>query len=672
MVKEKFLLIAVFLCLTACPKKNPETPAPVDSVPPISEDGGDMPGDSRKADVAEPVLPQTGAAAPSLEGKAPGDSRKASVAEPAPPQAGGDIVAPVPVDSAASVEAKKPASPISSALANDRFELKELADKSGYEITWDEVVKSDAVKGRGGSPLFDFYFFTVVNLLDDKLKGEKSNSAFHREFVHLCKQSDCAKGLDITKIDSQAMGVILHRVSSLKRFSVGLYDESDFAKSLETILFLQGYLSLSEWGPRQYQIAIKNEKDYEQPEDLPHRQAVRQNIMANESITEILVNLPHQFGPGLQQEGFYQHYDANVFIELGRFIRERNLNLRIMGGCGTYCVNYLLPAAQTIIIEPYGYIYTEGSIRGLLVGAQSVISAQRDYQLQQLEEQWLPQLIKPPVPATDESAKPESLLVQHVTKVMLMGFGLDPDSASEKTTEQQKQMASRFIEDLALFGKVTWEAEEFREFVRLVGEYQNEKNKVLRDWSEKDIEGFVKGMDTENQRHFLEKLALFVQMNYIDVEKNKRWINYLTDLRWLEQYTVPYFQEVRESLHSQTSYTYVALLDLIPHLVQDIAYGKAFAVPKVYYPVPEKEKPSVAALSAGLLRLLGMNVIGENNRDMLVKGWGDRVLYLNEEVIQNCQFFESLNSSIGAVAVGLVPQAYHTKEIFEECTTLPQ
>ena len=693
MVKEKFLLIAVFLCLTACPKKNPETPAPVDSVPPISEDGGDMPGDSRKADVAEPVLPKPSgdAAAPSLEGggeDTPGGSSKADVAEPVLPKPSGDAAAPslegggedIPGDSAKadvaesalpkpsgdaaapSLEGKASGDSSKADVAEpvseeDFVEIsKIIASEMGFEIQWDDMIHSRVFQSLDldDVSLLNVYLFYAIGSLDRNLKEGRTEQV-KEQFTHLCKSPDCETGLDITKINSDAIHLILYEASLEDPKAIKIFDKA--GKPTETMVFLQGQLSPTGWSPTHYQQDLEM-GIIKKPADVIHIQIMKRALSQAHNIREVLVNLPYQFGP---EPG--QHYDANVFIELGRFIRERNLSLRVVGSCGTYCVNYLLPAAQAVIIESYGYIYTEGSIHGLFEGGRLAAVSQFDYQLQELKEEWLPKMNKP-----ESGAEGNNRLVEYVRAGMLLSFGLvTMPGTAEKTRIQQRNMVNLFLENLRGFGQSKWESGKWEAFSTHVTEYQGSVNRSIRDWERKDIEGFIQSINNDKQGYFLEGLALYMQI-YND-EKTKRWSGYLSHLVWTKKYTTPYRNEMESSLISQTSYNYGRLLDLIPHLIKDTLYEIFFNVPKTYYPAPEEEKPYVAVLSAGLLRLLGMNVIGENNRDMISKMWQDRVLYLDEKVIQNCKFFESLDSHINKDRIGQSSQPAYTRETFNDCVS---
>ena len=536
-------------------------------------------------------------------------------------------------------------------------ELKEMANQLGYGITWDEVVNSEAVKGRGGSPLFHFYLLLAINSLDSTLKDDKTGTAYRNQFISLCKDLDCEKGLDLDKITSDTIVAVLRFFSIKDPFPVDIYEDDEATKLRGKVWFLQGFLSPHGMGPDRYQTAIAK-GDYETPGDLPHREALRRAILSDRSVKEILVNLPHQFG--LERN---QHYDANVFMELGRFIKSRNLSLRIIGGCGTFCANYLLPSAEKVIIEPYGYIYTQGGIHGLLAGAKSAMSSQVDDQLKELRKEWLPVLTNNISSSPNQpSEKPDSLLVEFVTQGMALLFGLTTLSElPEKTPKQRKAIMNDFIGGLKIFGRPRWGEDFWEEFSDHFSRYQTITGKSFQNWTKKDdITGFVRSMDNEGQRHFLERIALFMEIHY-SREEIPRQIAYINDLEWLGSYTTPYYQQMGRDLESELFYTYDMLLNLIPQLVRDRAYELMFSVPKTFYAVPEEEKPFVAAPSAGLLRQLGLRVTGEVNLRMLVRNRKDKVLYLDEEIIKKCEFFESLHFHTGKTA------AFSTKEAFQTC-----
>ena len=594
-----------------------------------------------------------------------------------------------------------------------------------YVIKWEDIVHSDVMKNRGGSPLFHFYLTYWSNRLDLVLKSGQMPKESIKELTPFCLDPDCLKGLDTAKINPALVHLILYYTSQGPLETVTPFDgTATHPQKSEALVFLSGALSFPGWGVREMRLMqeqikkkIKTEEDFLQWKRLNRLKA----FATKYNVTEFVVNLPHQFGSGAGIPGSLSHYDVGVFIELGRFIKKRKMDLRIVGGCGPHCANYLLPAAKTVIIEPYGYIYTEGSIHGLLLGGALSESAQRDYQIQQIKER-LPVLLQDksdvPVsgvasaspsgaampeaakqmefssdtdildsvvsaeggplpgamekPSSSQREEPSSPLVQYVTTNMLLALGrIDILSGiADKMNIQTKELSDKFVENLTAWGQSVWGTGVWQHFkTHIFDPYQRDKRKSFREWTKEDIKDFIRSMDNKDQRHFLEELAIFMRAVSVDF---RRYTVYLGGLDWLwTEHTQTYHQEVGGSLLSQVPYTYDMLLDVIPHIVRDVGYDEVFLVPKTYYAVPERDKPYVAAPSAGLLRLLGMNVVGENNRDALQANMGDKVLYLNEKSIQNCEFFKTLSSHFKEAAKGHVPQPAYTRETFNKCLLGP-
>lgn len=547
----------------------------------------------------------------------------------------------------------------------DFSKLRASMSKGEFDIKWDDVANSRAVKNRGASVQFHVYLVYWLRLLNADLKDEQFQ--LKKVFAHLCQQSGCSKGLDMNKVGPKDIPLVLqyanYRAGSvLKIRTAG-----------KNMVFLQGFVS--DLGLHDYREAM--EEAVRTLQALPDRQSIQQirDFVEKHNATEISVNLPHQFGPDLNvflwpPIDLNGHYNVGAFMELGRFIKEKNLNLRILGGCGTHCVNYLLPAARTVIIEPYGFVYTKGSVHGLFYGASNAQIAQRDYHLQQFRETWLPQL-KTATPLPLESAdvlksgglatgllqqKPPSRLVSFVSIQMLQGFGVLQNPTSVGMTEAQRaEGIYNFSVDLSNWGQSVWEQVMRSEFSTIVTEHQQKKRRSFKNWTGEDIIDFVLSMDNDKQRYLLEELAVFFRMHRDP--KVRGWRRYIVDLEWLRQHTVSYRREITVSLSSQTLYDYGMLLDVTANLVRDRRYEEVFSVPKTHYAVSESDKPYVAAPSEELLRALGINVKGENRREILAMNWGNKVLYLDSKTIQNC---ELMNFEI-----------FHTKETFEKCLSRP-
>ena len=555
-----------------------------------------------------------------------------------------------------------------SASSKDFAALKKYATtdmKEKFRITWawDDLVNSPALKDRGGSDLFHFHLFGVIGSLDLFLRDNERTPEDKKQFAHLCRDPECSEGLDLDKITPSDLHVILDSAGWKPPSPLPIPDK-DEGKPPEIVWFLQGFLSSPDVGPAYYRSLIEN-GGYETPSDSPHIKNIKETLAGIKNLSEVVVNLPQQFGWGEKR-----HQDVNLFMQLGRIIKQRNLTVRIMGRCGTVCANYLLPAARTVIMEPYGFIYTEGSIKGFYLGGEFVAPLQREYQLRKWRKEWLPQFQPAP-----ESPKGSSydLLVEFVEKGMLMGFDLQtgsgPFAASDAVTEQQrKKRVSGFMTHLQGWGRSQWGAEVWEEFAEVVlEEYRSGVGRSPRDWDSEDVKGFVRSLANEEQGHFLEKLALFLKFS--GDEETHKWTSYLNNMKWLKRHTTSYHKEVTGTLPSQIPpYNYEGLLDLISHLTRDAGYESVFSVPKTYYATPESEKPHGVFLSADLLRKSGINIIGENNWHVLPDIVKDQDLYLDERTIKKCQFFRSLYLHVAAAQMGQLPSPVFTKDTFTVCT----
>ena len=516
-----------------------------------------------------------------------------------------------------------------------------------FQIPWEDIVYFNVVGNQNGSEQFCFYLFHVFNLINDGLKS--SHPLISKGYAHLCHDSGCGNGLDTTKVTPGDLHLMLKYAGFEDTVKVESHRETaQGLQSLGAVVFLQGNLSSPGWGPSRYELFLNQGVE---ERDLGHRKTLQKTMdfINNHDVQEILVNLPHQFGLG-----HHYHYDVNVFIELGLFIREKDLDLRIVGRCGTLCANYLVPSARRVIIEPYGHIYTEGGIYGLHQEVHLVFPEQRDYLTEKFKKEWLPRL-KAGVAGPDgedpllsegtrEADTDEDIqlgLAGFVEKYLLRFLGAmeDKDTLSAKEREQKQRKVSNFQKILKEWADLVWEDGKWEAFSKdIVKRWEIVSGRPFKDWTTGGIRQFVRGLDNEDQRYVLEDLALFIKI-HIDPEVRESYY-YLRDLDWLIERTLPYQMYIRDPhLSSQTDYSYSELLNVAAYLTRDYRYQKTFSVLKPYYNVPEKDKYDALMFSAELLRKVGVNVQGENHLKWLTLDWGENVLYLNEEDIDSCDFF---------------------------------
>lgn len=482
-----------------------------------------------------------------------------------------------------------------------------------YGITYDQVVNLPAMK-KGGSDLFYFYVFEFLNHVHESLQGKTDDmDPKHKElFRYFCYDSGCDKGLDLAKIRSSDIFSLLTFLSTY--YPPNCASERQIgSRHFEAVAFLQGLLAPFGFNP--YHFSLEQEKKAE------HISVLGQFLdqLKLRDIKKIIVNLPDQSD---------YHYDVISFLNLGYHIKERQMDLHIIR-CGTYCANYLLPAARAVYIEPYGYIHSKGTIDGRFNNAFHAAKKERDYWIDQLRIEWLP-------------GQSESDMVQFIKSHMTAAFGFPPPPQKIPDRHSRKEMARGFQKSLTEWIKAVWGDEKWELFSKtVISDYETHARKKFKDFRRKNISGFVESMNTDKNRSFLKDMAIFFKMH---TEDNKERLDsigdYVKTLEWLFIGISDYLLKV--TTVSKTGYSYWNVLKLTGYLARDRHYERLFSVPRTYYTVPEKDRPyDVVVPSADILRALGLPVTGENSKEMLRWDFENRVLYLDERKIQSCKFFAS-------------------------------
>ena len=508
-----------------------------------------------------------------------------------------------------------------------------------FEITYSQVVNLPVLKG--GSDLFYFYMLQGLNFIHDSLKGdiEGMDPSYQKGMDYLCQDSGCNEGLDLSKLDAKAVSDLLTLLSWFDSTCSGGTRIGE--KTVEAVAFLQGWLAPAGWNP--YFSLSDSDEEESANSDLKNKikakQISRKHIrfvkgMETEGVTKVIVNLPDQF----------RHYqDIGPFVALGRTVKLKKMDLHIIR-CGTYCANYLLPAARTVTLEPHGYIYTRGSATGAFNDTSLAVEEERRYRLKRLREDWLPQLQTPEI-------------VSFVQTQMTRAVGFPPPPQKKLSRKARKEAFDSFEQSLAIWAETVWGADRWIHFQEAVHDYGSDFRKRFKDFDRDMINGFVESLNTDENRSFLKDLAVFFEW---DRGGDKRGLfiisRYMFVFRSLMNLEKPYYGEIEAGKPpSQTDYNYMDFLNLAAYLVKDPRYEQLFSVPRNYYAVPESERPyDVIAPSPGLLRALGINVKGgENDQDRLDRDFKGRVLYLNDKRIQSCAFFKARKS--------------YTEDTLEEC-----
>ena len=289
------------------------------------------------------------------------------------------------------------------------------------------------------------------------------------------------------------------------------------------------------------------------------------------------------------------------------------MELHIAGKCGSYCARYLIPAAETVYIEPYGHIYFSGSFEGLLSEAKKLMLPQQEFYIKNWEKMWLPQL-------KDK-------------------IGFITSSLQNLLNSNPNMMLQKVISLIVVLKR--FDLKTGTEFENILQDSINRDINLFTDLQTEKIRKFLKSFSSES----LNSLALFFKLKIDDQIANSLY--YLRDLEDLQTKEDTYYtNDINISrLPSQNHYSYINLLQLAAWLVKSSEYEKYFAVPRLYYNIPEKNKPySIIIPSADLLRSTGLPIIRENNPKMA--GLTDNnsrkgpFLYLDNKRIENCKFFE--------------------------------
>ena len=456
-----------------------------------------------------------------------------------------------------------------------------------WNLSIEKIVNAGFLK-EGGSDVFHYYIQYWLNKLDITLQTQPHQTTWKQ----LCRDSDCSKGLDLKKIDKPTIRNIIKQLADQPFVAT-----TSNAPHTEAFIFLQGNL-----GPAPDEKA----QTPQNPEKYPkHIEGILLAIeyMKFANVRRIVVNLAPQ-----------PHLDLIPFVLLGQFIKENQMDLHIVGRCGPYCARYLIPAAKTVYMEPYGHIYFNGSFTGLFEEIQKVMSVQQAAYIKQWEKQWLPEL-------KDK--------IGFVTSSIQEAFD---DSNTDVPTQQRNAL---FIKLLKRF-----DPEAGKEFEKRLSDFQfNKSAGSLTNFKEEDIKSLLQSFSSKLRN----SLALLFNLMTDDTAQNNS--RYLRELNHFRQEESKYYQHISISaLPSQKSYTYLSLLRLAAALTKDLKYEKYFSVPRLYYNIPEKDKPYLMIFpSADLLRDVGINIRGKNN--MKMAGLTDEnsqngFLYLDNKRIENCKFFE--------------------------------
>ena len=474
-----------------------------------------------------------------------------------------------------------------------RFPLNE-----DWKLTLEQITDFDFIK-KDGSDLFHYYIQFLFNKISYFLEQVDPNSNYANLLKGLCYESNCSKGFNPQQAAQFGMPSIIRLFSYVGLQGVQANDPD----TEESLMFLQGQLAPEGWDLWPY---IKEKRQEQQEKTLP--QPVENILKLNKwmekyNVKRIAINLLP-----------LSHEDPLPFVTLGEFIKQQGIDLHIVGGCGHYCAAYLIPAAKTVYIEPYGYVYHKGSFTGLLEEVETIKEAQGEKYLEAIKDQWLSDL----------------------TNEEMVDFAIDKIISS---TDKENAIKS-FLTNLQ---KDNEELE--KEFQEKFSKSEFKMRRKFADFTKEEIRFFIQDLSEK----LLKKVVLFFRSS--EEESNDKVINSLDYFKRLE-----YFSQMESKYYSTSNIQnkYTDFLMLSAFLLKDPRYAESFSVPKSFYSIPEKDKPYEWIVpSAELLRSLGIDIRGENNVDMIyapeflsMSGLSmENILYLDSKGIENCGFLEEGASS---------------------------
>ena len=485
-------------------------------------------------------------------------------------------------------------------LTRNTEQTVKFAQPEFWNLSLEQVAKLDFLKG--GSDIFYYYIQVVFNNVMSFVPQLKLSS-LQESWNQFCYKSDCLKGIDIGQMNQSKLRSVIKNFSLTN--STVIYDETA-DQSVENVFFLQGGLAPSGWDRWRY---IKSGNRVLPPHIKEIQKQLR--IAEQKGVRRIAVNLPFQF-----------HRDPVPFFLLGDFIKRNSIDLHIVGGCGHYCATYLIPAAKTVYIEPYGYIYYNASFLGLAMEIQKIFNIQKEKLNKQFKEEWLPGL-------TDQD------------RVDFLVRAMQPPVTSPKKLRDM-------IEFLKGNQVTSLKQEQKEEFNTKLKEFQTRPgNLSVTDWTDLELREFVQGFSSK----LLEEIALLFKLEIDDaIQKGLIYLEQLADFSRMEgDY---YSRRIHvDNLDSQKKYNYLDLTILFSRLLKDPEYEKFFSGPKLFYNEPEKKKPYEWIVpSSELLRSMGLDIRGENNIEMIDfsefplilgenKDIEGKVMFLDSLAIERCKFF---------------------------------
>ena len=408
------------------------------------------------------------------------------------------------------------------------------------QLTFEQIFNSDFVTNRmgGSNPYKQYMADTLVYVNNDLLRTDKKA---REEFAFLCDEPFCSKGLkNVNSLSANDMARMLYKL--------GEREDIWHIAPLNTIV-LQGTVT----GKSEFEKLAKK----------------LDQIAKTYEIDSLWINLSHP----------WDHLD--FMLELGRFIRDNRVNLRIIGRCSGPCPNYIIPATyqvSKVIMEPGGNIFTGGGYVELYREMRDRFPDNTMALKRRFDETYFPQGNRKGVRE-----------ILHNVNASVVHFILSGPLALNGL--------NRFLSNRH---KTAWE--ELSE---------DEKSEFLSHIPESTV------IEMKNR-------AFVQSSDHQAILRAKSFLDHLKNLAHKEE---NYYKALNTP--AGELYAYSDLIRLTTALVKQPVYEEYFIVNrKTPFPETYTSNKKAVVLSTNILRQSGINIQGKHHREILESIYGDPEAFL--------------------------------------------
>lgn len=419
-----------------------------------------------------------------------------------------------------------------------------------------KAIEDSGLLGEGGSDIYYSYMKATLRDIHAMFKnnGREEKSINLKPLKFLCGGdiSQCIdRGLNIKKLSKQSIMRLI--------FFDGFYPSDYYETEKSEVVF----------------VFRGRETTKESIDEM-------MKIIDRENISKILINLSKN------------EMAAKEVRYLSSQIKKRQMNLYIMGRCTVHCAHYLIPAANTVIIEPYGYIGFSANSVGINPDIYRAYTAKKMEIMRQFHHRYFTQ---------DE--------VQGLVD-LFDEYAHYPDV--QKIFNFRYAQLSRLVNGL-------------------VQVRYNNSNLSIWDLRQEQKKDFLGKLDP-NIRNAIK--SFFVN---VSEDMKKPLSLYMINHRAAQE-EIEYYKSFGQP-KSNKDYSYLDFIILTTQLVKNELYMEGFpSIPRSYYRIPEKDKTyQIIFPEADILRDLGANIQGENHMEVPLALSRGSFLFLSSDDMKNCNFF---------------------------------